>query len=210
MAERLSVQLPGGQQHDFPLTKAVTTIGRSPECDLVLDYAYVSRLHTKIEKSRNGWTVIDCGSINGTVVNGRRISEAQVLAPEDDIALGDIRLTFAASMQGGASTAFFRPSPADSPIRCDSSSWQVWIGDGLLETRLSLQEFGLLSLLSSRFGRICTRDELGTALWGRGKYDFNLLHRLVHRLKEKLGPEYSAWILSVPGLGYKLIGPETE
>jgi DNA-binding winged helix-turn-helix (wHTH) protein len=70
--------------------------------------------------------------------------------------------------------------------------------------RLSLQEFELLSLLASRYGRICTREELGTAIWGRGNSDLNMLHRLVHRLKRKLGPELGSMVVSVAKRGYKV------
>jgi len=203
MTARLVVQAPGGQRHDFPLDRPAIVIGRSQECDLVLDYPYISRRHTRIERNRDEYTVIDSGSTNGTHVNGRRVNEMQVLSTGDEIALGEITITFFDSAVGEATTTFFRPIAADSPIRCDSSSWQVWIGESLLETKLSLQEFELLSLLTSRYGKVSTRDELGTAIWGRGNYDYNMLHRLVHRLKEKLGAEYGALIVSVPGRGYK-------
>lgn len=207
MAGKLVVQAPGGQRHEFPLTKAVTTIGRGQDADLVLDYEYISRLHAKVERTREGYIIIDCESTNGTEINGRRLTGQQVLASGDDIQFGEIRLTFLDSVAAVATTVFFRPTSGDSPIRCDSSSWQVWIGDKLFEGRLSLQEFELLSLLTSRFGRICTREELGTAIWGRGNYDFNLLHRLILRLKRKLGSEHGTLIVSVPGKGYKITDP---
>jgi len=82
------------------------------------------------------------------------------------------------------------------------------VGDKQVDLRLSLQEFELLSLLASRYGTICTRDELATAIWGKGNYEYNMLHRLVHRLKEKFDPQFGALIVSVPGRGYKIAGPE--
>jgi class 3 adenylate cyclase len=203
MTERLVVRVPGGQHHDFPLDAPVVSIGRAPDCDLVLDYPYISRVHARIERQGKDYLLVDSGSTNGTFVNGRRVEQMQMLASGDEIAMGDISIGFMQTLAGQATTTFFRPAAADSPIRCDSSSWQVWIDGRLLETRLSLQEFELLSLLSSRYGRVCTREELGTAIWGRGNYDLNMLHRLVHRLKQKLG-EHSASIVSIAGKGYKL------
>lgn len=210
MAARLVVQLPGGQQHDFPINMPVVTFGRAPECDLVLDYTYISRVHARIEQSRDQYVLVDCGSTNGTLVNGRRVQQMQLLDSGDQITMGDIAISFMLAQPGQATTTFFRPPSADSPIRCDSASWQVWIGDDLLEQRLSLQEFELLSLLTSRYGRLCTRDELGMAIWGRNNYEFNMLHRLVHRLKQKLGPEHEDLIVAVAGKGYRLAPPGDE
>ena len=206
MTAKLVVQGPGGQYHDFPLRQRVTTIGRAPSCDLVLEYGYMSRLHARLEWTESGYVVVDAGSTNGTSVNGRRISEMQLLSSGDEISMGEIAVVFFdAASQESVPTAF-RPVPADCPIRCDSPSWQVWVGDEQLEVRLSVQEFELLSLLTSRYGRVCTRDELGTAIWGTGNYTYNMLHRVVYRLKQKLS-SLQDWIASVPGVGYKIERP---
>jgi pSer/pThr/pTyr-binding forkhead associated (FHA) protein len=74
MDAKLVIQAPDGQRHDFPLRAAVITIGRGAGCDLVLDYDYVSRLHARIEKTEDGYMLVDCQSTNGTFVNGRRVS----------------------------------------------------------------------------------------------------------------------------------------
>jgi predicted component of type VI protein secretion system len=68
-------------------------IGRSRECDLVLDDPNVSRKHMELRRDRAGWTAVDLGSTNGVKVNGRRVGEAP-LEPGDEIAVGVSRLTF--------------------------------------------------------------------------------------------------------------------
>lgn len=208
MTAKLVVQLPGGQCHDFPLRQRVTTIGRAPTCDLVLEYRSVSRLHARLELTGDGHMVVDAGSTNGTAVNGRRIDKMQLLFSGDEIAMGELSLVFFdADSQEGVPT-LFRPVPADCPIRCDSSSWEVWVDDQRLDVRLSMQEFELLSLLTSRYGKVCSREELGTAIWGDGNYTHNMLHRVVHRVKHK--QQFSPlrdWIASVPGVGYKIERP---
>ncbi len=95
-------------------------------------------------------------------------------------------------------------SAGGSPIRCDSATWEVWAGDRKLDVRLSLQEFELLSFLTARYGRVCTREELGAAIWGKDNYDYNMLHRLIHRLKRKIETESQRFIRSVPGVGYRI------
>jgi len=206
MTAKLVVQLPGGQSHDFPLRQRVTTIGRAPTCDLVLEYGYMSRLHARLESTGSGYMVVDAGSTNGTNVNGRRISEMQLLSSGDEISMGESSVVFFDSASQEGVPTVFRPMPADCPIRCDSSSWEVWVGDQQVDMRLSVQEFELLSLLTSRYGRVCTRDELATAIWGKGNYTYNMLHRVVHRLKQKLSSLHD-WIATVPAVGYKIERP---
>jgi len=71
-----------------------TTIGRSRECDVVIDDPNVSRKHAEVRRTIEGWMVVDLGSTNGVKVNGRRVREA-VLSPGDEITLGLVRLDFA-------------------------------------------------------------------------------------------------------------------
>jgi pSer/pThr/pTyr-binding forkhead associated (FHA) protein len=75
------------------LTGERTTIGRSRQCDVVIDDANVSREHAEVRRTIDGWTVVDLGSTNGIKVNGRRVREA-VLSPGDKISLGLIELGF--------------------------------------------------------------------------------------------------------------------
>lgn len=51
------------------------TIGRAPECDLVLPQPYVSRRHAEIRREGAQLVVTDKDSRHGTFVNGERVSE---------------------------------------------------------------------------------------------------------------------------------------
>lgn len=207
MTKKLVVRAPGGQSHEFPVTAPVITMGRGRACDIVLEYAYVSRLHARVELTNAGCAIADCESTNGTYVNGRRIDGMQPLAPGDHIGIGEISIAFLDASADDTTTTRFRVMPAGCPIRCDSSAWQVWVGGRQLDVRLSLQEFELLSFLASRFGAVCTRDELGASIWGEGNYDYNMLHQLVNRLKRKLGHQQGRLVTSVPGRGYSIAAP---
>ena len=70
-----------------------TSIGRSRECDIVVDDPNVSRKHAEVRRTIDGWTVVDLGSTNGIKVNGRRVRDA-VLSPGDEITLGLVTLGF--------------------------------------------------------------------------------------------------------------------
>lgn len=69
------------------------TIGRSRECELIVDDPNVSRQHAEVRKTIEGWMIVDLGSTNGVKVNGRRVRE-EVLHPGDKITLGLVELEF--------------------------------------------------------------------------------------------------------------------
>ena len=69
------------------------TLGRSRECDVVVDDPNVSRRHAEVRRSGDGWVVADLGSTNGVKLNGRRVGEAP-LSAGDEITLGLARLSF--------------------------------------------------------------------------------------------------------------------
>jgi hypothetical protein len=70
------------------------TIGRSRDCDVVLDDAGASRRHAEIRPHREGWTVQDLDSTNGVRVNGHPIHGAQPLRPGDRVEIGSTEIVF--------------------------------------------------------------------------------------------------------------------
>lgn len=59
------------------------TIGREDDCGLVIKMGVISRLHAQIFTRSGQLWIEDPGSTNGTFVNGRRVSEATLLSPQD-------------------------------------------------------------------------------------------------------------------------------
>jgi hypothetical protein len=70
------------------------TLGRSRDCDIVVDDANVSRVHAELRPRGGAWVVSDLDSTNGTRLNGRPIHTAEVVRPGDEIELGASVLTF--------------------------------------------------------------------------------------------------------------------
>jgi pSer/pThr/pTyr-binding forkhead associated (FHA) protein len=68
--------------HDKPLT-----IGRGSKVDARIDDAEMSRQHFVILPQSGGYVLQDQGSQNGTLVNGRRVTET-TLKPNDSILAG--------------------------------------------------------------------------------------------------------------------------
>jgi len=85
-------------------------IGRSPTVDLRLDEPVVSRRHASLVWQGGGVLLTDCGSTNGTFVNGRRISSA-VLQSGDLIRIGSTEFRW-----GGSGMAV---AQGKGPIRLD-------------------------------------------------------------------------------------------
>jgi pSer/pThr/pTyr-binding forkhead associated (FHA) protein len=70
------------------LGQGAITVGRRPNCDLVLTDPAASREHARIIVGDQSAAVEDLGSHNGVFVNGRRIRGIQRLSPGDKIDIG--------------------------------------------------------------------------------------------------------------------------
>jgi Protein of unknown function (DUF3662)/FHA domain len=70
------------------------TMGRSRQCDVMLDDPNISRTHAEIRARGGSWVLTDLGSTNGSRLNGRRVDGSEVLKPGDEIELGTSRITF--------------------------------------------------------------------------------------------------------------------
>ena len=61
----------------FPMDRPSLTLGRDPECEIVLEHAFLSRRHAAFERDSAGRVVVrDLGSTQGTWVHGSRIEES--------------------------------------------------------------------------------------------------------------------------------------
>jgi len=206
---RIVVRTSSGHRHELPLPDRPLLIGRSRDCDLILEDDYVSRRHARIE-SRNGkFLIVDENSRNGTVVRGQRIRAPCELRHDDEIRIGGTVLFFLISDPEEATTQRLEPlsdAQIACPIQVDTQSWDVRIEGKKLDGKLSVLEFKLLAHLYRKAGAVCSRDELGSELWGEGAYTFEMLHQLVHRLKRRIEPDPGnpRFILSIPGVGYRL------
>ncbi len=88
--------LPDGTR--FNLGASPVTIGRLPECDVVLADVNASRRHVEVRQATDGgggYVAIDLGSTNGTKVNGVGIHSHR-LQQGDEITIGSTHLRFEA------------------------------------------------------------------------------------------------------------------
>jgi DNA-binding SARP family transcriptional activator len=78
----------------YPLTGAITRIGRFTDNDVVLDDTDVSRHHAVITDTGTGFVMTDLRSTNGVEVQGHRIRGSATLADGDRIRIGGYEFTF--------------------------------------------------------------------------------------------------------------------
>ena len=89
-----SLLLPDGNR--ISIGDDPVTIGRLPDCEIVLDDRNVSRRHAEVRRQANGFVVVDLDSTNGTKVNGAGAKERR-LEDGDEITLGSTKIRFEAS-----------------------------------------------------------------------------------------------------------------
>ena len=77
----------------FPLTENLTRLGRHPDSEISLDDITVSRRHSEIERTPDGYVASDAGSLNGTYVNQERV-DRMLLRHGDELQIGKFRLVF--------------------------------------------------------------------------------------------------------------------
>lgn len=88
----LIVQRGQDEEEIYPIDKNRLTIGRSSDCDLVLDERYISRKHARITNKDGAFWIEDLKSSMGVVVNGKRISKTRI-QDGDEIRFGPLRIT---------------------------------------------------------------------------------------------------------------------
>jgi hypothetical protein len=90
----LVIRAGGGRAGEsFPLQGDRLTVGRRPDSDVFLDDVTVSRDHAIIVRRGSDYHLDDCGSLNGTYVNRRRI-ESHRLSDGDELQVGKYKLAF--------------------------------------------------------------------------------------------------------------------
>ncbi len=90
---RLQVIKGPDEGKQFDLTEPVVTIGRDGCNKICLRDTLASRCHAEFRQGVGGFSLVDHGSRNGTLVNGCKITEV-VLKPGDQIVIGQTTLVF--------------------------------------------------------------------------------------------------------------------
>lgn len=112
-------------------------IGRSRSNQLVLSDTRVSRRHTLIHLQGEGeYWIVDFGSINGTRVNGKRLTQPAALAHGDVIEIAEHRITFHQKNSSAAADSDMDLTAATARELRHVNAW-LFVADIIGSTRLT-------------------------------------------------------------------------
>jgi hypothetical protein len=88
---RLLIKTAGLENRILELRLGVNRVGRDPECEFCIEHPTISLVHCELALSGDGVYIRDCGSTNGTFINGQPVMEAWLDAGQE-LRLGDVEL----------------------------------------------------------------------------------------------------------------------
>jgi DNA-binding NarL/FixJ family response regulator len=165
----------GPRSWHLPQDRDLATVGRAADADVhVVGDSQVSRLHARLERVAGQWSIVDDGlSRNGTLVNGRRVTQRVRLHDRDRITVGETLLVFCApeptgtdqtavadavplprnltEAQLGVLRALCRPCLAGGPYTAPASNQDI-------ARELSLSLDGVKTHLRTLFGKFGIGD----------------------------------------------------
>ena len=215
------------QGNTIPLSGPVTTIGRQPGNDVLLQEPAVSRRHAEIVETDAGYLLRDLYSSNGTFVNDKRIPEQEYrLSDGDRIRLGPSEVSFVFRSSTGATQqitlvqeaaqgvefASAEAQPADAAAAAEEAALPAE-GEEIYEgtVRLNVQAEGSMALVMGFTQRLRERPAFRLLRLNnnpRGGVDIWLGLREPLPLRQTLGELESVADCS-PVSGSDL-GPETD
>ena len=96
---KIQVKFKDAVIKEMPLTQDILTIGRKEGNDLVIDNQAVSGSHARIVKEEQDFSVEDLNSLNGTFINGKKVSK-YILNNGDVILIGNHTLEYFSEKPG--------------------------------------------------------------------------------------------------------------
>ena len=212
VSSEASLLVQGGSRHGevIALFSEITTMGRQPDNDVVVDEPPVSRKHSAIVSTVNGYYIRDLGSTNGTFINRRRIFDDEFsLMHGDLVRMGGSDITFMFQFSGAKTVRISSVEPPLDALVVDAKARQVYVRGQRLDPALPRKEFDLLQLLNSRRGEAVSRDEIARHVWAErsdGDVGNHEIEQCVHRVRVRVEENTSKpeHLMTIRGFGYKL------
>ena len=195
-------------------------IGRSETCSVFVADRQVSRFHAKITRVEDQVILEDLNSKNGTFYNGEPIDQPVPLKDGDviQIALAQEFLFLSTDatipLDSGDYQRMTSP-PTAQTLQIDTDSRRVFINGKEIEPPLSALQFKMLAILHQDAGRVFSRGELITQVWGEqeaaGVTD-QALDALIRRLRNRLSESEAEheYIVTIRGQGFRMDNPAQE
>jgi hypothetical protein len=203
----LMVRAGTSPRRQWTLQRAAVVIGRSEDCQVIIDDRQASRYHARITQTEDGYVLEDLGSKNGTFLNGQPLKAPTVLTDGDEIGIA-----FAAKLafvDAGATAPLLFKDGQGPALRMDTEAKRVWVAGKELDPPLSLAQYRLLALLYKHRGRVVSREEVVSAVWAEDEAEGvseQAIDALARRLRERISeadPD-SQYVVTVRGHGFRL------
>ncbi len=134
---KASVWLENSKGEQFPVV-GTCSLGRAPTNQIALADDRASRRHALVHaQEQHQYWLVDLGSSNGTLLNGRRVSQPTVLRDADRIEIGATALTF--RQPAATATSLTRAAASDQTV-VDIKSDPCWLLVADIEGSTRLQE----------------------------------------------------------------------
>jgi transcriptional regulator of acetoin/glycerol metabolism len=167
----------------WPLVGIKTVLGREAPSEIAIGVNAVSRIHAEIVYERNGYTLRDLDSTNGTLLDGHRIREARLEAGEE-IRVGDAILKFVVQDISGYARYRLDGTMLDGAARLASS------GDFLGGFQLDR--------IAGEIGRIA-QSPLSVMLFGESGTGKEVVAREIHQRSGRSGGFCAVNCAAIPG-----------
>jgi serine phosphatase RsbU (regulator of sigma subunit) len=107
--------MPDAPPNTLVLDADVVSFGRGVNCTVPIDDRFLSRLHAELIADGNDWILRDCGSANGTYLDGNLVDKPVVIKAGSEIRLGRSRVQLAREDDGDGSglEVTLRSQPSD-------------------------------------------------------------------------------------------------
>lgn len=200
----------------FSLNLTRQVIGRRKPAGILIDNEFVSGSHAEILFTKNGYSIRDLGSKNGTFLGGQIVGDRPVaLRHGATIELG--RSVVVLTFQLSDATTTQTSNHLGLDIRPTGSLWleirpeahSVLVDGKAIETTLSPKAFALLSLLFERAGTACSWADISATVWperGGAPVSPGEVAQQVRQIRQRINPDGNRPdpISSVQGFGYRL------
>lgn len=189
-------------------------VGRDPDCEIVVPDRQVSRFHARFSFKNAVVILEDLGSKNGTFLNGKLIENPIQLEEGDIVQIALVQSFFFLSSDATMPLdKDLLPDPQTiiktKKIFLDFRSRRVWLGEKEILPPLSMPQFRLLHTLNEQQGKVVSRSDLVSIIWGDEKavgVSEQALDALVRRLRERLSlfDATHEYLVTVRGHGIRL------
>lgn len=189
------------------LDRDLIRVGRAPDCDIVLNDKFASRLHAAITREENVFVVEDAGSKNGVMVNSQHLESGTRVPLANGTIVVFAQTRFRFEDPSATMTSLELSDPSESLLLHQATRQVIVVGQPLAPP-LSLKQFELLLCLYERQGQAVSKDEIAAAVWPEdiGFVSDSNIDRLVSRVRQRLAEASGGhqFIVTVRGFGFRL------